>query len=262
MINIWNPWHGCIKISEGCQNCYMYYLDEKKNKNGREIYKSKTNFNMPIQKDRQGNYKIKSGEYIRVCMTSDFFLEEADIWRKEAWDIIRKRKDVLFILLTKRIDRVEKCLPDGWNNGWDNVYLEVTAENQKRADERIPILLKLPFKYKGITVAPILEEVNLDKYLKTNLIDSVSVAGENYTNARVCNFSWIKSLQQQCIKYDVNFEFFETGMNFVKDNKKYYVPKNIQQQQAKKANLNYKGKNIEIKLAESSSDYEQINMFD
>jgi protein gp37 len=27
MHDIWNPWHGCRKCSEGCANCYMYYLD-------------------------------------------------------------------------------------------------------------------------------------------------------------------------------------------------------------------------------------------
>lgn len=27
MHDIWNPWHGCRKCSEGCRNCYMYYLD-------------------------------------------------------------------------------------------------------------------------------------------------------------------------------------------------------------------------------------------
>lgn len=81
MKDIWNPWHGCIKISEGCENCYMYFLDKSRNLNGSDIYKVKTNFNLPLKKDRQGNYKIKSGEIIRVCMTSDFFLEEADNWR-------------------------------------------------------------------------------------------------------------------------------------------------------------------------------------
>ena len=43
---------------------------------------------------------------IRVCMTSDFFLEEADAWRDEAWSIMRQRPDVKFFLLTKRPQRV------------------------------------------------------------------------------------------------------------------------------------------------------------
>ena len=47
----------------------------------------------------------------RVCMTSDFFLEEADPWRAEVWDIMRQRSDVVFFLLTKRPQRVRECLP-------------------------------------------------------------------------------------------------------------------------------------------------------
>ncbi|WP_304754228.1 DUF5131 family protein, partial [Dubosiella newyorkensis] len=52
MHDIWNPWHGCRKYSEGCQNCYMYYLDAMRGKHGSDIYKVKTKFNYPIQKER------------------------------------------------------------------------------------------------------------------------------------------------------------------------------------------------------------------
>ena len=79
----------------------MYYLDLQRNKDGSEIYKVKTNFNMPIKKNRSGEYIVKSGSTIRVCMTSDFFLEEADKWRDEAWDMIRTRNDVTFWLHEK-----------------------------------------------------------------------------------------------------------------------------------------------------------------
>ena len=40
MHDIWNPWHGCIKISEGCQHCYMYYLDRMRDQDGSRIYKT------------------------------------------------------------------------------------------------------------------------------------------------------------------------------------------------------------------------------
>ena len=156
MLNSWNPWHGCIKKSEGCEHCYMYFLDKQRNKDGSLIFK--TFDNSPIKKDKNGNYKVKSGETVSVCMTSDFFLEEADSWRKEAWNIIKERSDVVFFLITKRPERILKCLPEDWNDGWENIFLNITTENQKRVDERIPILLDLPFKHKGLMVAPFLEE--------------------------------------------------------------------------------------------------------
>lgn len=79
----------------------------KKRQKGSDIYKVKTNFNYPLQKNRNGHYKIKSGELIRLCLTSDFFLEEADKWRDEVWEMMRIRSDVKFLILTKRIQRVE-----------------------------------------------------------------------------------------------------------------------------------------------------------
>ena len=42
MNDIWNPWHGCKKYSEGCEHCYMYYLDSQRDKDGSEIYNSDT----------------------------------------------------------------------------------------------------------------------------------------------------------------------------------------------------------------------------
>ena len=71
MHDIWNHWHGCKKCSEGCQNCYMYYLDAQRRKDGGEIYRTKAGFRYPLSKTREGQNKDKNGEMLRVCMTSD-----------------------------------------------------------------------------------------------------------------------------------------------------------------------------------------------
>jgi len=124
----------------------MYYLDSLRGKDGGKIYRTKAGFRYPLSKARNDQYKIKSGKRIRVCMTSDFFLEEADPWRDEAWAIIKQRPDVKFFLRTKRPQRVASHLPWDWDDGWENVMFNVTCENQRRADERIPILLELPIQ--------------------------------------------------------------------------------------------------------------------
>ncbi len=249
MHDIWNPWHGCRKISEGCQNCYMYYLDKQRGQKGSDIYQVKNNFDYPIQRNRDGSYKIKSGKMIRVCMTSDFFLEEADEWRVKTWTFMKERSDVKFFLLTKRPERVLKCLPDDWEDGWENIFFNVTCENQKRANERIPILLKLPFKHKGIVCAPLIGQIDIEDYLRLKQIEQVTVGGENYDGARPCNYDWIKFLMEQCKKYNVRFCFFETGTNFVKDGKCYHMPnKLLQSEMAYKSGLNYVGKPIEFIL--------------
>lgn len=252
MHDIWNPWHGCVKCSEGCQHCYMYFLDKMREKNGREIYKTKAGFTYPLQKFRDGSYKVKSGELIRVCMTSDFFLEEADDWRAEAWEIIRKRPDVKFFLLTKRPQRVEKCLPKNWGDGWENVMFNVTCENQRRADERIPILKELPFKHKGIMCAPFIGEISIEKYLGDGVIEQVICGGENYDGTRPCNFDWVKKLRSECEAYNITFCFIETGTVFIKDGKRYNMPKKLlQSEMAYKSGMSFEGKPIEWKLTDS-----------
>ncbi len=250
MHDIYNPWHGCRKCSEGCLNCYMFYLDKvRSNKDGSKIYKTKSKFRYPLAKNRNGEYKIKSGEQIRVCMTSDFFLEEADLWRNEVWQMIKKRADVIFFILTKRAHRIAQCLPDDWHDGYENVFLHVTCENQKRAEERLKYLLQIKAKHKGIMAAPLLEEIHLEKYLKTKQIEQVICGGENYDGSRECNYAWVKSLSQQCQKENVKFTFIETGTNFVKDNKRYIIKsKEIQAHQAFLANLNFERKPINFKL--------------
>ena len=213
--DIWNPWHGCVKKSEGCKNCYMYFLDKKWDRNGSIISRTKTEFNYPLKKNRDGSYKIKPGERIRVCMTSDFFLEEADEWRTETWNIMRFRSDVIFWLLTKRPERILECLPYDWDKGWNNIWLGVTAENQKRVDERIPLLLSVPAKHYHICCAPLIGPVNIKQYLETGLIEQVAAGGENYDGCRPCDYTWAKSLYDQCKNADTTFCFYETGTKFI-----------------------------------------------
>lgn len=251
MHDIWNPWHGCVKCSEGCQHCYMYFLDRVRDKNGADIYRTKAGFTYPLQKFRDGSYKIKSGELIRVCMSSDFFLEEADNWRDEAWNIMRQRPDVKFFLLTKRPQRAAKCLPKDWGDGWDNIMFNVTCENQRRADERIPILKELPFKHKGIMCAPFIGAVSIEKYLGDGQIKQVICGGENYDGARPCYFDWVKKLRDECVIHNVTFCFVETGTNFIKDGRRYHMPKKkLQSEMAYKSGMNFVGKPIEWKLTD------------
>jgi len=229
----------------------MYFLDRMRGLNGADIYKTKTGFNYPLQKKKDGSFKIQSGESIRVCMVSDFFLEEADKWRNEAWGIMRQRSDVKFFLLTKRPKRVLGCLPDDWGDGWENIFFNVTCENQKRADERIPILLNLPFKHKGIMCAPFIDKVSIEKYLDSGQIEQVICGGENYDGARPCNFEWVKNLRQECEKHNVTFCFIETGSSFIKNGKSYHMPnKLLQSEMAFKSGLNFIGRPVKFKLIE------------
>ena len=228
----------------------MYFLDAQRDQDGSRIYRT-NKFDYPLQKDRHGAYKIKSGEWLRVCLTSDFFLEEADQWRDEAWNIISQRPDVVFFLLTKRPERIAGHLPSNWGAGWDNVFMSVTAENQRRADERLPILLSLPFRHKGVMVAPFIGEVSLERYLASGQIEQVMSGGENYDGARPCRFEWVQKLHDECIRHRVNFAWIETGTIFIKDGRTYHIPsKLLQSRQAWKSGMGHISKPLQFKLTD------------
>ena len=72
---LWNPWHGCTKCSFGCQNCYVYRRDAEFGKDA-SIVKKTASFNLPVKKDRHGNYKLKPEDPfpgIPVCKSSSAF---------------------------------------------------------------------------------------------------------------------------------------------------------------------------------------------
>lgn len=238
-MTVWNPWHGCKKLSEGCKNCYVYRRDSEFGRDSSIVEKTSA-FDMPIKKDRQGEYKLKNdGESVYTCMTSDFFIDEADSWRSEIWDIIRIRSDLHFVIITKRIDRFLQCIPQDWGDGWDNVTLMSTCENQVMADYRLPIFLSLPIKHRCIIHEPMLEKINIEKYLETGLIEKVVCGGESGDNARLCDYEWILDTRRQCIRQNVPFSFRQTGALFKKDNKIYHIERKDQHTQAKRAAIDY-----------------------
>ena len=235
----WNPWHGCHKISAGCANCYVYRLDKRYERDASLVAKT-ASFNLPLKKKRDGSYKLTSGETIYTCFSSDFFLEDADEWRIEAWQMIKQRSDLDFFIITKRIDRFMVNLPQDWGEGYPNVKICSTCETQDRADYRLPILLEMPIKHKAIVCEPLLGPINLTSWLNSS-IEGVVVGGESGNEARNCNFDWVLDIRNQCESKGIPFHFKQTGAKFVKDGRLYNIKRHFQFSQAKKAGINYRG---------------------
>ena len=239
-MSIWNPWKGCHKKSDGCDNCYIHRANGRKGINTDIIYKTEE-FDRPVQKDKKGNYKIKSGQMVYLCFNSDFLISEADEWRKEAWEMIRERRDLNFLFLTKRIERFDIGLPENFHNGLDNVTVCISVENQRKADERIPILKEMPIKHRMIILQPMLERISIEKYLDAS-IEGVVVGGESGSNVRELDYDWVLDIRDQCVSKNVNFEFRQVGSVFIKDGSTYRVQRQYLCSQARKANINFKPK--------------------
>lgn len=150
-----NFWSGCHKVSEGCKYCYMHRIIEGNNDNPNYVVKANEQyFYRPIEN------KISSQYF--TCSMSDFFIEEADPWREEAWEVIRKTPQHTWQILTKRPERIKDCLPYDWENGYKNVWLGVTIENENNF-HRAYSLADIPAEVRFISAEPLIGPVDFLK---------------------------------------------------------------------------------------------------
>ncbi len=234
----WNPWHGCHKISPGCQNCYVYGIDSCYEKKAYEVKKN-IEFDLPARKGKNG-YKIPSGSLVYTCFSSDFLLEEADEWRQEAWRFMKERADIDFLFITKRIHRFMQCIPEDWGEGYPNVTVGCTCENQTMAEYRIPYFFGAPIAHKFVVCEPLLERIDLSVLAdEMRGIESVTVGGESGVEARVCDYDWVLAIRDFCLMEGIGFTFHQTGGKFRKGGKLYCVPKKFQHLQAKRAEIDF-----------------------
>lgn len=171
----WNPWHGCKKVSDGCKNCYMFRDKKRYGQDPTQVVRaSDKTFYAPL--------KLKEPQRVFTCSWSDFFIEEADAWRDEAFAIMALTPHIQYQILTKRPERMLEYFDatrheDVWREFqkltdnrsarfcWPlpNVHLGVSVEDQKTADERIPHLLKTPAAARFLSVEPLLGPVNAQR---------------------------------------------------------------------------------------------------
>lgn len=231
---LWNLVHGCHRKSEGCKHCYVFTRDEQHGIDANIVRKTSA-FYLPMRRDRRGDWKIPAGSMVMTCFSSDFFIEEIDAWREEAWRMMRERKDLEFYMVTKRPERIAESLPRFWAELKARVYICCTMENQRRVDERLPVFQALPLVHREIIVEPMLEMVGFHGSLGG--IDRIIVGGESGRNARPCYYEWVLDVRRQCEEAGVGFHFMQTGGNFYKDGKNYKLTHKLQMAQARRANI-------------------------
>jgi protein gp37 len=242
----WNPVTGCTPISEGCQNCYAKRM--AKRLAGRCGYPKDEPFKVTLHLDKlKQPLKWKKPRRIFVCSMGDLFHNDVPInWLQEVFDVMWVNKHHTFLILTKRPDKVLKYIEIAKKlNYWavlPNVWLGVTAENQQRADERIPILLQIPAAKRFVSVEPMLGPLDLtnirfDKWTVMNLlegcgitnrpgymgqslpnvhcnkIDWVICGSESGPNHRKTKIEWIRDLREQCISANVPFFLKQMEIN-------------------------------------------------
>ncbi len=212
-----NPWWGCTKISPGCKHCYAETFSHRI---GQDIWGARADrrffgdahWREPLKWNAEA---FAVGERRRVFCASmaDVFEHRTELnpVRERLWKLIADTPGLDWLLLTKRPERVLASVP--WGKTWPtNVWAGVTAENQKWAEKRIPLLLELPATVRFLSCEPLLGPLDLQPWTKgKRRVDWVIAGGESGHKARPMNPEWARSLRDQCHAANVAFHFKQWG---------------------------------------------------
>lgn len=226
----WNPIIGCSKISEGCKNCYAEKMSARLASMGKYGYNevvSNRKFNGQLYFKTKELDKPKEWHTPRsvfVCSMSDLFHDcISDEWvemvfNAMATDILQPCKH-RYMILTKRPQKMyeffKKHTKEGGPIAWPNVWIGTTVENQKRADERIPWLLKIPAAVRFLSVEPMLGAINLGN-MRNDWVHWVICGGETGPGARPLKPFRAQYLKKQCVEKTIPF-FFKTWGEWVNE---------------------------------------------
>ena len=209
----WNPWLGCHKVSPACAHCYAERWCKRTGRDFNEVSRtSERTFRSPL--------RWEGPKPIFVCSLSDFFIEEADEWRDEAWAIMQQAPQHVYLLLTKRPERIRGCLPSGWH--MENVWFGVTVESDDYR-HRLYTLQELRRPNIFVSAEPLLGELNLRRFLKPEFdeyfvdgelrlavrhpLRMAIVGGESGAGFRKLNMDWVRRIRDDCVTADVPFHF-------------------------------------------------------
>jgi len=234
----WNIARGCSKVDADCKYCYMMResMDDSSYPS-KQVIKTKGVFTMPLKFKRTTSDCWPGRPLIFTCSLTDFFHEDIDAFRNEAWDIIRKCPHLIFQILTKRPERIIDHLPADWGDGWGNVWFGASVGHSKGIQRILDLQrVKHMGKIKTIflSLEPLHGEVDL-MYPESIFpdgpatccngwecgcmgqpvdppiiygVDWVIVGGESGNDVgkyhyRPCQLSWIQNIVEVCQSYRV-----------------------------------------------------------
>ena len=133
-----------------------------------------------------------------------------EAWRADLFHLIRETPELDWQLLTKRPQNAGKMLPPDWgNNGYANVWLGVTCEDQEHYEQRWPILARIPAVVRFVSYEPALGP--LTPTPSNGLLpDWIICGGESGPGARMMDPSWARRLRNYC--HDLGLHFFMKQM--------------------------------------------------
>jgi protein gp37 len=239
----WNPIRGCTRVSEGCRHCYAETVAHRFNGPGQPYEGLTTNGRWngtirEVESAMDAPVRWKRPRRIFVNSMSDVFhpaVKTPTIRR--IFDVMERASHHTFQVLTKRPERAVKLFDAGTLRELPNVHLGVSVENQAAADERIPLLLRIPAAVRFLSCEPLLGPVQITDAYDGNggiykplvglhwkrrdrpgllaqhgpRIHWVIAGGESGPGSRPMHPEWVRSLRDQCVTSSVPFLFKQWG---------------------------------------------------
>ena len=207
-----NPWIGCQKVSPGCDHCYAEAQNAFRKWNGGtwgpHAPRKRTSVNywkQPFKWNREAEaFKRKYGHRPRVFCASlaDVFDNQGPAsWRKDLFDLIRKCDQLDWLMLTKRPQNAGKMLPSDWGDGYPNVWVGMTAEDQPHFDQRWKHLQKIPALIKFVSYEPAIGPLRLPDH--GPFPDWLISGGESGGGARPVKRQWIRDVIADCRQHSI-----------------------------------------------------------
>ena len=224
----WNPWIGCRHVSAECDHCYADAMVT--NRMGRDfgtVTRTKTWKEPPKWNRKTPQLEAELGRRVRVFCASltDFFIQDADEWRGEAWDVIRTCTQMDWLILSKRPQLIARRLPADWGDGWPHVWLGTTC-GVRSSYPCLDALREIPAAVRFISAEPLLESlVDIDLAGFHWLI----AGGESGSGFRPMREEWAIELRDVCARDAVGFHFkqhsaFKPGQHPELCGKAYHEP--------------------------------------
>lgn len=238
----WNPIRGCSRVSEGCRHCYAETVAARFSGPGQPYEGLAHRVRRPdggsearwtgkiavVESAMDQPLRWRRPRRIFVNSMSDLFHDGVpDEVIDRVFRVMSMARHHTFQVLTKRPERMRRYLTSGTVEGrisyqgraiWPlpNVWLGVSVEDQRTADERIPILLDTPAAVPWISAEPLIGPLDLTRYFFSPLdfirgLGWVVVGGESGPGARPMHPDWARSLRDQCATAGVPFLFKQWG---------------------------------------------------
>ena len=202
---VWNPVTGCDKVSPGCDHCYAERIASRRGKgfpNGFALTLHPERLRSPLHKRKPKRIFVNSmSDLFHDGIPDDYIAEVFAVMAEADWHT--------FQVLTKRPGRMRSWTRRHRLDPLPNVWLGVSAEDQKWADIRIPVLLDTPAAVRWVSAEPLLGPINLGAYLP--VLDWIVVGGESGPGHRRMEPGWAREIRDQCVAAAVPFHFKQWG---------------------------------------------------